>query len=240
MKRAPLPAAVHCSICRSPSELPKAKIGRRPMKRLMPTGLPGPSSMNSTFGSLHQHRLAVGAISNFVDAGRADHLLGRNAVDLLGPRPHELDAAARDDEGLEAVGAQIGEQLQHRLVDELGVGPLEARMPRGREPVRARSCGTPPSVMPACVAAMISSRPFSPAAATRLHVAVEQRLERLLVLPLRMLRRQRLDAVDREGDLEVDRLLAPQRAVVVEGGDALGGRHEVRRRPPSSRARRSR
>ena len=26
--------------------------GRRPMKRLMPTGLPGPSSMNSTLGSL--------------------------------------------------------------------------------------------------------------------------------------------------------------------------------------------
>ena len=33
-------AAVHCSISRSPSELPKAKIGRRPMKRLMSTGLP--------------------------------------------------------------------------------------------------------------------------------------------------------------------------------------------------------
>src|SRR5262249_50662585 len=35
--------------------------------------------------------------------------------------------------------------------------------------------------------------------------------------------------VDRERDLEVDRLLGPQRAVVVEGGDALGDRHEVRR-----------
>ena len=36
------------------------------------------------------------------------------------------------------------------------------------------------------------------------------------VLPLRMLRRERLDAVEREGELEVHRLLAPERAVVVE------------------------
>ena len=56
----------------------------------------------------------------------------------------------------------------------------------------------------------------------RLDVALEQRLEGLLCLPFGMLRRQRLDAVEREGDLEVDRLLGPQRAVVVEGGDALG------------------
>ena len=35
-----LPAVVHCSICRSPSELPNAAIGRRPMCCWMPTGLP--------------------------------------------------------------------------------------------------------------------------------------------------------------------------------------------------------
>ena len=38
-----------------------------------------------------------------------------------------------------------------------------------------------------------------------------------------MLRRHRLDAVEREGDLEIERLLAPQRAVIVEDGDALAG-----------------
>ncbi len=38
MKRLPSPAAVHCSICKSPSELPKATIGRRPMNLWMPTG----------------------------------------------------------------------------------------------------------------------------------------------------------------------------------------------------------
>ena len=48
---------------------------------------------------------------------RADHLMRRNAVDVLGEDPHELDAAARDDESREAAGAQIIEQLEHRLID---------------------------------------------------------------------------------------------------------------------------
>ena len=127
-------SVVHCSISRSPSELPNAAIGRRPMCSLMPTGLPALSSMKLISGS----RNSVGAPSLHLEPRldrRADDLLGRNAVDLLGPRPHELDAAARHDEGLEAVGAQIGEQFQHRLVDQLGVGPLEPRIARGREPV---------------------------------------------------------------------------------------------------------
>jgi hypothetical protein len=49
------------------------------MKRLMPTGLPGPSSTNSTFGLLEQHG-AVRRSSNFTDAAAAHHLLGRDAV----------------------------------------------------------------------------------------------------------------------------------------------------------------
>ena len=44
-----------------------------------------------------------------------------------------------------------------------------------------------------------------------------------------MLRRERLDAVEREEQLEIHRLLGPERAVVVERRDALGDRHEVRR-----------
>ena len=44
----------------------------------------------------------------------------------------------------------------------------------------------------------------------------------------RVLRRQRLDPIDRKNDLEIHRLLGPQRAVVVEGGDALVRRHEIR------------
>ena len=197
------------------------------MKRLMPTGLPGPSSTNSTLASFARTGLPSGRILNLSHAGRADHLLGRNAVDLLGPGPHELDAAARDDEGLEAVGAQVGEQLQHRLVDEIGVGPLEARMPRGRDPVARPSCANSSVVMPAWVAAMICSRPFSPDAATAFMSSSSSRLERLLRLPFGVLRRERLDAVESERDLEVHRLLGPQRAVVVEHGDPLRGRHEI-------------
>ncbi len=61
-----------------------------------------------------------------------------------------------------------------------------------------------------------------------IHVALEQRGEGLLVFPLRMLRRERLHAIEREEQLEVHRLLRPERAVVVEGGDTLGGRNKMR------------
>ena len=108
------------SICRSPSELPNAADRAAADVRLMPTGLPALSSMKSTSGSLHQHRLAVAHLELRL-AAAADDLLGRDAVDLLRPRAHELDAAAGDDEGLEAVRAQVGEQLEHRLIDHLGV-----------------------------------------------------------------------------------------------------------------------
>ena len=42
-----------------------------------------------------------------------------------------------------------------------------------------------------------------------------------------MRRRQRLHAVEDEGELHIHRLLDPERAVIVEGRDALIDRHEV-------------
>jgi hypothetical protein len=51
--------------------------------------------------------------------------------------------------------------------------------------------------------------------------------ERLRRLPLGVLRRECLDAIEREGELDVHRLLGPQRAVVVENRDTLGRRHEI-------------
>ncbi len=39
----------------------------------------------------------------------------------------------------------------------------------------------------------------------------------------------RLDAIQGEGELEVHRLLTPERAVIVERGNALLNRYEVRR-----------
>src|SRR5262245_50215131 len=60
---------VHSGICWSPSELPNAKVGRRPMKRLMPTGLPGPSSTNSTFASFKSEGLPPAPNLDLRDAG---------------------------------------------------------------------------------------------------------------------------------------------------------------------------
>ncbi len=59
------------------------------------------------------------------------------------------------------------------------------------------------------------------------HVAIEDGLEGLGRVPFRMLRRELLDAVDREEQLEVGRLLGPECAVVVEYGHSLGWRDVV-------------
>ena len=76
---------------------------------------------------------------------------------------------------------------------------------------------------------MIFAMAGSPPASAAFHIALEQRRKWFLCFPLGMLRRERLYAVEREDYLEIHRLLAPERAVVVERGDALGHRHEVRR-----------
>ena len=61
----------------------------------------------------------------------------------------------------------------------------------------------------------------------RFHVAAQNALERLLLSPLRVLRRERFHPIERERDLHVDGLLGPERPVVVEHGDALRRRHEI-------------
>ena len=58
-------------------------------------------------------------------------------------------------------------------------------------------------------------------------VAPKQRSEGFRVLPFGMLRRQCLDPVEGEQDLEIERLFRPERAVIVESGDALGWLDEV-------------
>jgi len=122
--------------------------------------------MNSTLASFHSTVLRFGRSWNLVTPdeptpARAEcRRPGR-------PTPHELDAAARDDEGLEAVRAQIAEQLDHRLVDQVGVGPVEPRVPGG--PIQSLTDLVKSSVvMSLWVAAMIVSSSFSPAAASAL------------------------------------------------------------------------
>ncbi|MCY1373847.1 hypothetical protein D9M69_611450 [compost metagenome] len=63
----------------------------------------------------------------------------------------------------------------------------------------------------------------------RLHVALQNCLERLGVLPFRMGGSLGLHAVEREGELGIHRMFDPQRAVIVEDGDALRFRNEVGR-----------
>jgi hypothetical protein len=58
-------------------------------------------------------------------------------------------------------------------------------------------------------------------------VTGEEGLERLLFLPFGMLGRQRLDAVEGKGQLEIHRLLGLQRAIVVKRGDAFRLGHEA-------------
>src|SRR4029079_8842445 len=113
MNRGPSPAAVHSSISLSPSEFPKAKSGRRPMK-LDADRLSGVVVDQLDLRELHQDRLPVRAGLQLEAPVRADDLLGRDAVDALGEDAHELDPAARDDEGLEAVRAEVIQQLAHR------------------------------------------------------------------------------------------------------------------------------
>ena len=96
-------------------------MGRRPMCWLMPIGLAGFVVNEVELRQTHQHGLAVADFELRLDAA-ADDLFRRDAIDLFRPGAHELDAAAGDDEGLETVCPQIGEQFEHRLIDALGVG----------------------------------------------------------------------------------------------------------------------
>src|SRR3954447_6515043 len=60
-------------------------------------------------GLFYQLGFAICPDLEFGNARRAHHLLRWYSVDLLRPWPHELDAAARHDEGLEPIGPQVSE-----------------------------------------------------------------------------------------------------------------------------------
>jgi hypothetical protein len=124
------------------------------------------------------------------------------------------------------VAAQIIHQLEHRLIDEIGVRPLEARMTRAVAPVGDGS-GELVGRHAGMRGGQELKQPFFSGGSQRVHVAFEYRFVRLLVLPIRMLRRHDLDPVEHEGELKVDRLLRPQRAIVVESGDPLGRLDEI-------------
>ena len=118
----------------------------------------------------------------------------------------------------------------------LRIGPVELWMPRRGNPA-GHDCGELLSGVSGVRGADDLQEAWLAARGDSLHVALEHAFERLLLVPLGMLWGERLHPVKGEGYLEVDGLLRPERAVVVERGDPLGGRHEVPSRPPASRGR---
>ena len=130
---------------------------------------------------------------------------------------------------LKPFAAQVVEQLEHRLVDHLGVAPAGLRMSSGSDPVGDDRCRTPPSSCRRGSPSIISTRPCSPSASAPFMSPLSTEAKGSWCRPFRMLRRQRPDAVEDEERLEVHRLLGPEVAVVVERGNALGERDEVRR-----------
>ena len=122
--------------------------------------------------------------------------------------------------------AQVAEQLHHRLVGHLGVGPIESRMRRARKPFvddALELVGDHPGVR--CHDQL--EQAFHASCRQRLLVVFEHGLKRLGGAPLRMLRSERLDTVQGERELDVEWLLIPERPIVVEDGNPRRRRNEV-------------
>ena len=197
--------------------------------RWMPSGLPALSSLRRSFGSLTRTGPPVLVVLIADAAGAADDLLRRHAVDALRIDAHEILAAAGHDEGLEAIGAQEGEKLDLRQVGQVGKGPLPARVASRVEPGRdfaAEGLDIHAGQRRADDLEEVVHREFGDGLA----VAGEHGPERLDLGELRLRLHNSGHAIEAIDDLRVDRMLDPQRAVLVEGRDALFRRHEFRAR----------
>src|SRR6202008_440606 len=73
---------------------------------LDPPGLSGTAVGGTEFPLPREHRLAVLLLESRLEAAAHD-LFRRNPVDPPRPGADELDAAPRDDEGLQAVGTPV-------------------------------------------------------------------------------------------------------------------------------------
>ena len=192
----------------------------------MPSGLPALLSFSSSFGSLVRNGLPDLVVAEPGAPGAAHHLLGRDAVGLLGVCAHEILATAGDDVGLVAVGAQVLQHLLHRLVGELGIGPLPAWILRRFQPL--------PGFRIELVHRHAGERRGEDLFQVvhrelryRLAVAGQHGLEWLDLRKLRFRLDHRGHAVQAVDHLRVHRMFHPQGTVLVEGGDALRRRHEA-------------
>lgn len=60
------------------------------------------------------------------------------------------------------------------------------------------------------------------------YISVQDRLERIRIVPFRVQGSERLHAIEGEGHLGVHRLFDPKRAIVIERRDAIGRRDKIR------------
>jgi hypothetical protein len=128
---------------------------------------------------------------------------------------------------METFAAQVLQQLDHGLVDEFGIGPLESGVSGTVEPGRHDA-----SELLGTHAGMRGHDELGDALLTRgdqrLQVPGQHGGERSLRLPFWVLRRQGVYAIEGERELGVHGLLDPKRAVVIEHRDPLRLGHEAR------------
>jgi hypothetical protein len=114
----------------------------------------------------------------------------------------------RDNEGLEVVGAKVGEQFEHRLINHFGIKLAGLRMLRRRDPVTHG-----PGKFLGGHAGMGGRHQLGEARLTRrrdaMQVAFEQRGEWFLRFPFGMVGREGLDSIHEKEDLCINRLLRP-------------------------------
>ena len=120
----------------------------------------------------------------------------------------------------------MAEQFEHRLVGKVVIPAGEPRVAGGVEP------GPDPPVELICRHADVGRREqFCQGLRTRLpdrsHITSECRCESGVVAPFRVLGCHPLEFVEEEGSLKRNRILRPERAVVVEDGDPFRHGHEV-------------
>src|SRR5271165_4411548 len=145
------PAILLCLVVEDQHREPRALPGLSVFQHLLVTGrvaergrpaadyevdalrLAGVVVVEQELGLLGQERLAVLFVAILRAPGGANHLLGRDPVHPLGVDAHEVLAAAGDDVGLEPVVTQILQDFLHRLIRQLSVEPVPARMLGGRD-----------------------------------------------------------------------------------------------------------
>ena len=157
----------------------------------------------------------------------ANHLLGRDAIHLLGHHPHKIDAAAGDNPGLEAIIPQIPQQLLHRQITELIVVAAKTGILAAVDPA-----SDPLGKLGGGHAAVGQSHqlgePLLPRFGHGLEVVVQHCRDDGVGLPLRVFRCQTLDLVHRKLQLIGHGRFRPEGAVIVKHHMALLWRNKSR------------